>query len=290
MKRVLSVILPLVVATVLMLTVYAASEPEITISGAEVTLYDEAKTVEIVLNTPVSYSIEGVWKTTATGNTNQIKLSGLKGSFGTGGISNLNALNGEVIWIDNTFQNPQSGNLLTATYFIPSDTPTGTYTVNFTLRVFTGTDFEPVESNEVYTATIEVTKHSCVDANTDSDHLCDDPNCSKQVGSHSYGSWQFDEDSHWRVCNCLDRQEAAHDFTHGDCICGAEKPSMTGDFDGDGEVTAEDLTMLARHVAGIEKLTGIALASADVNSDGAIDSSDLTDHARYVAGIIKEWP
>lgn len=68
-----------------------------------------------------------------------------------------------------------------------------------------------------------------------------------------------------------------------------EAAGMLGDFDGDGEVTAEDLTLLARHIAGIEDLTDQAMAYADVDGSGEVDAEDLTQHARYVAGIIDDW-
>jgi hypothetical protein len=65
---------------------------------------------------------------------------------------------------------------------------------------------------------------------------------------------------------------------------------VLGDLNLDGDVDAEDLTILARHVAGIEMLTDkTAMDNADVNGDGEIDAEDLTNHARYVAGIITEW-
>lgn len=64
---------------------------------------------------------------------------------------------------------------------------------------------------------------------------------------------------------------------------------MKGDLNLDDQVDAEDLTLLARHVAGISLLTGQALDNCDVNSDGIVDANDLTMHARYVAGIIADW-
>ena len=71
---------------------------------------------------------------------------------------------------------------------------------------------------------------------------------------------------------------------------GPQDDVLLGDLDLDGDVDAEDLTILARHVAGIEILTDTtALANADVNGDGSIDANDLTMHARYVAGIITAW-
>lgn len=65
---------------------------------------------------------------------------------------------------------------------------------------------------------------------------------------------------------------------------------LKGDINGDGYVDASDLTILARHVAKIEIVSGPLLDNADVNSDSTVDAQDLTLLARYVAKIINEFP
>ncbi|MCD7786132.1 MAG: leucine-rich repeat protein [Oscillospiraceae bacterium] len=63
--------------------------------------------------------------------------------------------------------------------------------------------------------------------------------------------------------------------------------STPGDLNGDGEVNASDLTILARHVGKVEYITDeTALANADVTGDGNVDASDLTKLAQYVGKII----
>ena len=63
---------------------------------------------------------------------------------------------------------------------------------------------------------------------------------------------------------------------------------FVGDTDGDGEISASDLTKLARHVGGIETITDAALlANADIDGDGEVGAADLTKLARFVGGIDK---
>ncbi len=60
-----------------------------------------------------------------------------------------------------------------------------------------------------------------------------------------------------------------------------------GDVNTDGLVNARDLTMLARHVAQIERITRTTrLKNADVNGDQQITAEDLTRLGKYVARII----
>ncbi|MCC8090656.1 MAG: dockerin type I domain-containing protein, partial [Oscillospiraceae bacterium] len=68
---------------------------------------------------------------------------------------------------------------------------------------------------------------------------------------------------------------------------GGTDAATPGDLNGDGEVDASDLTILARHVGKVEYITDeTALANADVTGDGEVDASDLTKLAQYVGKII----
>ncbi len=61
---------------------------------------------------------------------------------------------------------------------------------------------------------------------------------------------------------------------------------LIGDINLDGEITAADLTAMARHVGGIEFITnGTALLNSDMDVSGGTGADDMTLLARKVAGI-----
>ena len=63
-----------------------------------------------------------------------------------------------------------------------------------------------------------------------------------------------------------------------------------GDVNGDGEVDANDLTALSRHIAQIETLTDATLLkNADVTGDNKVNADDLVLLARYVSKIINSF-
>jgi len=69
----------------------------------------------------------------------------------------------------------------------------------------------------------------------------------------------------------------------------SERKVLLGDVNLDGVVDAADLTALARHVGGIEKLTGSkALLNADTDGADGVGAPDLTLLARFVGGIISK--
>ena len=66
---------------------------------------------------------------------------------------------------------------------------------------------------------------------------------------------------------------------------------MTGDLDGDGEVTVNDVTELQRILAEFDDLDlsdPAVFAAADFNKDGKVNIRDVTYGQRYLAGFITE--
>ena len=236
--KILRVLCLLLVISMVAFPVNAAesNEPEFRLQGAEVTLYDEDVTVEIPFITPKSYGIEGQFSTTATGDANTIKLTGINTAFAPVANEDLvDVTTGTVMWVNNDFNGPKEDELVTGVYTIPADTAEGEYTVSFELRVFTGEDYEsgedyePIEPNEPYTATIKVKKHVCSDVTTDNDHLCDDPACEKTVDGHSgeiaYKNITDTTHDEWnKCCDTLIKENVEHTYVDGFCACGAEEP------------------------------------------------------------------
>jgi len=94
-------------------------------------------------------------------------------------------------------------------------------------------------------------------------------------------------------CHFTDKEE----FTDGETNYTKwyqKKSSPVGDIDLDGSVSAYDLTVLARQIAGIENIPAqgyvlsdeeVVYALGDVNFDKVVDAFDLTAFARHIADI-----
>ena len=59
--------------------------------------------------------------------------------------------------------------------------------------------------------------------------------CGKKDHTHTYDAWDWNETQHWKYCdehgedksNIDETTRADHDFSNGNCVCGAEKPADT---------------------------------------------------------------
>ncbi len=118
------------------------------------------------------------------------------------------AAGGEMMWVNGQINSPvtlpQGYVFMTATYTVAANTPSGMYKIGFAKTVYAGTDAEPDETSETLEIVIEVVGHTC-----------------------TFAKYEFDEDSHWQVCECgkmIDNTDWDHDFTNGDCVCGAKAP------------------------------------------------------------------
>lgn len=234
-------------------------------------------TIQMIVKEPLTcYALQGAWDIAdSTGN---ITLTGdvvLNASLPAdpNNYAYGAAAGGEMMWVNGQINSPvtlpQGYVFMTATYTVAANTPSGMYKIGFAKTVYAGTDAEPDETSETLEIVIEVVGHTC-----------------------TFAKYEFDEDSHWQVCECgkmIDNTDWDHDFTNGDCVCGAKKPAtgLKGDIDLDGEVGPSDLTALAKHLAEIEFITDATAAfNADVTGDDEIGPDDLTKLAQYMAEII----
>lgn len=300
-KKLLKVFSLLLLISILVITVSAnvADKPQsdftLTTEKTEVTLYGQAVEVEFVLDLATNcYGIEGKWSATEG-----IKLTALSGDNDVTLPSS-----GVVAWADvegedetKWFQKPMGK--MTATYSIPANTAPGTYTVSFTCTMFAGGDFDKGdikmwEGTFVYSAQITVKQHVCSDVITDTDHICDDENCPNEeaVTEHKHNTYGSDEKQHWSICDCgqIVGEKVDHDFTDGDCVCGAEKPApagLKGDVDGNNVVDQEDVLALLRHVLKANIITDDAtLERCEVTGDDTLDQDDVIKILRYVLKAI----
>ena len=68
--------------------------------------------------------------------------------------------------------------------------------------------------------------------------------------------------------------------------------ALSGDADGDGDISAMDATVIQRHLAGMKLPSTIEWneAACDVNGDGEVDIIDVTYIQRYLANIAIPYP
>lgn len=237
-------------------------------------------TIQMIVKEPLTcYALQGAWDIAdSTGN---IALTGdvvLNASLPAdpNNYAYGAAAGGEMMWVNGQINSPvtlpQGYVFMTATYTVAANTPSGMYKIGFAKTVYAGTDAEPDETSETLEIVIEVVGHTC-----------------------TFAKYEFDEDSHWQVCECgktIDNTDWDHDFTNGDCVCGAKKPAtgLKGDVNLDGEITMEDAVALLRHVLNDLIITdATALSNGEVTGDTSLTMEDAVKIMRYALHDITSW-
>lgn len=280
-------------------------------------------TVELVAAADLYfYTLHGYWEMPSNFKLIQIG-SDLKEFANVGNYGNVE--DGEVSYVDFS-ANPNKGAapvaagtvLVRAVYEIAPSVGAGDYTIGFTSDYF----LELAENAYTQEVTQTAKFHVHKDATTDKDHICDANGCDKVLNEHTFadadcknpktcticGATEGDALGHnWgeptyinngngthtatSVCGNdathISEDTKDHDFTNGNCICGAKKPGLKGDIDLDGDVDMDDLTYFAEHIAKIITITDAqSLDNAEVTGDGEVTMDDLTKLAEYIAKII----
>lgn len=326
-KGIIAVVMCLLLATTVLAAATATYTAELDDAVICVNELTEAKTVKLTAKVDEKVEMDAFtaqvkapegWEITdiANGNLNSTEF-------------NFNLENGMILWYSSTANSIENDLLAEVTIQVPAGTVAGEYEIVFEIIDISRDWGMPWEDGEILTAKLTIADHADGD---DADHECD--TCLGDVGETCHGgtatckdkavcaecgqpygdvnpnnhvgerttTYTKNGDDHTVTVTCecggvISTETVAHDFTNGDCVCGAEKPEepvpgtgLKGDVNLDGVVDALDLAIMARVVPGIENLTDAqALINADVNEDGQIDAIDLAKFARFVPGIITDW-
>lgn len=110
----------------------------------------------------------------------------------------------------------------------------------------------------------------------------------KDEAAHTFRQ-RFDKTHHWNECSCgFIRDKSEHTLDEeGKCTECRFGRVMLGDLNGDGKISAIDLTLMRKYIAGYK--VDMIEAAADLNGDGRITAIDLTMLRKYIAGLITEF-
>lgn len=266
-------------------------------------------TIQLIVKEELTcYALAGAWDT--VDSTGSIALTG-DVAFNTTLPLNPNdyaygaAAGGEMMWVNGKINSPvvlpQGYVFMTATYTVAANTASGTYKIAFAKTVYAGADAEPDETSEMLEIAIEVVGHTCTFHHYESDidshwQICA---CGKTIDNtdwdHTHDTYGKDDTQHWSICVCgaiVPDTTAPHDFTKGDCVCGAKKPAtgLKGDVNLDGEITMEDAVALLRHVLNDLIITdATALSNGEVTGDTSLTMEDAVKIMRYALHDITSW-
>ncbi len=170
--RALTIIAPLIAAT----GIYSATLADSNISSSDFAVTSPSVeldgendgTVSITFSGPTSgtlYALDGTWDTTVTSDSSTIltlaSITPADGATSTGTTITNNTTTGQYMWIDLTVAglSISDGNILTATYTVDKDTPSGTYDVEFYVdSIAYGSSADDTATGFTLTSTVTVSR------------------------------------------------------------------------------------------------------------------------------------
>lgn len=238
MKKILSkgISLLLTVAMVLSLvstSAFAADFSKLKVTGGEVVLDGTNPGTVTVSWTGTGdyeiYGIEGIWSLKETGETDNLKLTGITSEILTfKGMNYVDVPSGKLMWTDDSFDHPgvisAGKNLISATYSVAADTPAGTYTVTYQSINLIGDDYDNDKTGGTVSFDITVKRSVTPPAHThDLKKVDAKPATCTETGNKEYwecktcGNFYWDADGKNEITNKNDViVEAGHKY--GDLI------------------------------------------------------------------------
>lgn len=178
-----------------------------------------------------------------------------------------------IMWVAADAENVSNDILAVVTVEIPANAK-GTYEIGFEIIDISSDYGVAWETGETVAATLTV-----------ADHEWNEPTYSDNGdGTHTAKYTCKNNASHTKT-----DAPAEHDFTAGDCVCGAKKPAtgLKGDVNLDGVVDMDDVVALMQHVLKAEIITNpTSLSNGEVTNDTALDMDDVVKLMQYVLKAI----
>ncbi len=178
-----------------------------------------------------------------------------------------------IMWWSTSADDVSNDILAVVTVEIPANAK-GTYKIGFEIIDISSDYGVAWETGETVAATLTV-----------ADHEWNEPTYSDNGdGTHTAKYTCKNNASHTKSDAPVE-----HDFTAGDCVCGAKKPAtgLKGDVDVDGDVDMNDAVLLMKHVIKAITLTdATALQNAEVTNDTSLNMDDAVKLMKYVIKAI----
>ena len=178
-----------------------------------------------------------------------------------------------IMWWSDKAEDVNNDLLAVVTVEVPANAK-GTYEIGFEIIDISSGYGNVWETGASVTATLTV-----------ADHEWNEPTYSDTEGETHTANYTCKNNANHTKSDA----PVAHDFTNGDCVCGAKKPAtgLKGDVDLDGDVDMDDVVALMSHVLMDVIITDpTSLSNGEVTNDTTLNMDDVVKLMRYVLSDI----